>query len=118
MDIYLGRAHSVLCPVAAVLKYIAIHLPGKGPLFVHKDSTPLMRESFVKGVKAALAAANINFQGYSGHSFRIGAVTAAAAAGVLVHTMNMVGRWTSHAYLLYVCTPRETLASVSQRIAK
>ena len=109
MDIYLGRTHSALCPVAAVLNYLAIHPLGEGPLFVRKESTPLTRESFVKGVRAALATANIDSKGYSGHSFRIGAAT--AAAGVPVHTMKMLGRWTSDAYLLYVRTPRETLAS-------
>ena len=77
-----------------------------------------MRESFVKGVRAALAAADIDSQGCSGHSFRIGAATAAAAAGVPVHTIKILGRWTSDAYLLYVRTPWETLASMSQRIAK
>ena len=50
--IYLGRTHSALCPVAAVLNYLAIRPPGEGPLFVRKDSTPLTRESFVKGVRA------------------------------------------------------------------
>ena len=47
--IYLGRTHSVLCPVAAVLNYLAIRPPGEGPLFVRKDSTLLTREFCKRG---------------------------------------------------------------------
>ena len=107
----------MLCPVAAVLNYLATRPPGEGPLFVCKDSTRLMRESLVNGVRAALAAADANTQGYSGHSFRMGAAAAVTAAGVPVHTIKLLGRWTADTYLLYIRTPRETLASVSQCIA-
>ena len=83
-------------------------------MFVNLHS--IDKREFCKRGRAALTAANIDFQGYSGHSFRIGAITA-AAAGVPVRTIKMLGRWTSDTYLLHVRTPRETLASVSQRIA-
>ena len=119
--IYLGRTRLSLCPVAALLNcYMVVQPPGKGPLLIHRDGTPLSRECFIKGVRAALTcmAAHINTQGYSGHSFRIGATTVAGVAGVPAHQIRLFGRWTSDAYLLYIRMPRGTLAAVSQCTAE
>ena len=69
-------------------------------------------------VKKTLHLAKVDASAYSGHSFRIGAATAAAAAGVPAHFIKMLGRWESEAYQLYVRTPRESLASISQLISR
>ena len=60
--IYLVRTQLPLCPVVAVLNYLVVRPPGEGPLFIHRDGTPLTRGSFVKGVRAALAMAHIDSQ--------------------------------------------------------
>jgi len=49
---------------------------------------------------------------FSGHSFRIGAVTMAAKVGVEDATIKMLGRWESSAYQRYIRTPRDQLASL------
>ena len=67
-----------------------------------EDATPLSRDQFVQKVKAALNAAS---KCYSGHSFRIGAATTAAAAGISADTIKMLGRWNSDAYQRYVRSP-------------
>ena len=113
-----GRTNSSLCPVAAILGYLAIRPPGRGPLFIFRDGTPLTRDRFVREVRAALSAAHIDHHAYSGHSFRIGAATMAAQAGLPPHLIKMLGRWSSDAYQLYIRTPRETLAAVSRTIAQ
>ena len=98
--------------MTAILNYLAVHPAGEGPLLIFQDETPLSRERFVKEVKLALQVAHINHRGYSGHSFRIGAATSAAAAGVSTYIIKMLGRWNSEAYQLYIRTPRESLAAV------
>ena len=117
VEIFLGKTGKPLCPVAAILNYLLIRPPGDGPLFVLKDRKPLSKDAFVKEVRRALDAAGIVSSSYAGHSFRIGAATSAAAAGVPAHLIKMMGRWTSEAYLLYLRTPRETLASISSTLA-
>ena len=54
---------------------------------------------------------------YAGHSFRIGAATTAAAAGVEDSIIKTLGRWESAAYLLYLRIPRERLAALSKLLS-
>ena len=79
VDIYLGRTARDLCPVAALL---AIRPAVEGPLFVFSDGSPLTRDKLVDAVRHVLGRAGISAAGYSGHSFRIGAATTAAQAGL------------------------------------
>lgn len=119
VDIYFGKTNSPICPVAGLLNYMAIRPKGNssGPLLVHADGSPLTRDQFVGMVKKTIHMARIDASGYSGHSFRIGAASSAAAAGVPAYFIKMLGRWESEAYHLYIRTPRASLASISQLIA-
>ena len=58
-----------------------------------------------------LSVAHIDHEAYSGHSFRIGAATMAAQAGLPAYMIKMLGQWTSDAYQIYVRMPRECLAA-------
>ena len=114
IDVFVGRTESELCPVSAVLAYMVVRGPGEGPFFRFKDGRPLTRERFVQHVRRALGRAGIDCNSYAGHSFRIGAATTAARRGVSDATIKMLGRWKSTAYQLYIRTPRDQLARVSQ----
>ena len=83
-DIYLGRTDDELCPVAAVLAYLAVRGDGAGPLFRRTDGLPLTTSWFISEVRGALA-------------MRFGAATAAAAAGIEDSTIQALGRWSSAA---------------------
>ena len=116
ISIYLGRTYADLCPVAAILAYIAVRPSITGPLFVFKDGSHLTREKLVCCVRQALSAAGMDTMGYSGHSFRIGAATTAALRGVEDSVIKMLGRWESSAYQRYLRTPRKSLAAPSARL--
>ena len=116
--IFMGRTYNVLCPVSAVLAYLAVRPQGPGPLFVYKDRTYLMRERLVTHLRKGLREIGIDPGCFSGHSFRIGAVTMAAQAGVEDATVKMLGRWESAAYQRYIRTPRDQLAAISARLAQ
>ena len=113
-----GKDGTAVCPVLALLHFMAIRPNVRGPLLVHADGSPLTRHQFVRMVKRALRSAKIDATAYSGHNFRIGAASAAATAGVPVYFIKMLGRWESEAYHLYILTPRESLASISQLITQ
>ena len=116
-DIFMGRTDNDLCPVAAVLAFMALRGPGPGPFFRFSDGKPLTRSRLVAKLKESIQAAGVNCAAYSGHSFRSGAATTAARQGIGDATIKMLGRWKSSAYQLYIKTPREQLAAVSRALA-
>ncbi len=100
VDVFVGRTGTPLCPVAALLTYMAERGEGHGPLFRFRDGRSLTRTRFVAKVKGALTTAGVDQAGYSGHSFRIGAATTAAQQGISDATIKRLGRWKSNAYQL------------------
>ncbi len=116
ISIFIGRVASDLCPVAAMLAYLVVRGKSAGPLFRFIDGKPLTRQRLVTAVKVALEEAGVEPGQYSGHSFRIGAATTAAARGLEDSTVRTLGRWKSLAYLEYIKIPRAQLASYTARI--
>ena len=116
--IFLGRTHNDICPVAAILGYLALRGQRPGPLFQFSDRRYLTRSRFVDYVRTALQQAGIDSAVYSGHSFRIGAATTAASHGLEDSLIQTLGRWESDAYRRYIHIPRAQLASVSCVLAK
>ena len=85
-----------MCPVVAMLRYLAVRGVDDGPLFRMKEGSPLTRVALVEKVRKALTQAGINPARYAGHSFRIGAATTAAASGISDATIQQLGRWRSN----------------------
>ena len=118
-----GRYHSRqywlrdLCPVAAVLSYAAARGSHQGPFFVTSNARPLTKQEFINEIRRVLARLGLPDNEYAGHSFRIGAATSAALAGIKDSTIQLLGRWQSAAFLRYIRTPHEQLASISTSLA-
>ena len=117
MKVVIGRSGNDLCPVSALLLYLARRGNKPGPLFIWKDGSPLSKSKFVTEVRRALSLANLPAASFAGHSFRIGAATTAATAGLEDSTIQTLGRWKSSSYLLYVCLEPCRLISVSATLA-
>ena len=118
VHIYLGRTGDILCPVKAMLAYLAIRPPEQGPLFILQDHKPLSRIGLVTRMREALSKAGIDTSNFSGHSFRIGAASTAARAGFNDSFIQTLGRWKSSAFTSYIRTPLEDLVSVAARLAR
>ena len=116
VHIYLGKTDNQLCPVTAMIDYLAIRGEDPGPLLRFQDGRPLTRSQLVTQVCMALLQANIpvDESKFSGHSLRIGAATAATERGMEDSLIKMLGRWESGAYHWYIRMPREQLAMVSR----
>ena len=110
---YLGLVDGPICPVKALLAYLALRGPSPGPLFIYKDGTPLSRRGLVTALRTALSGCGLDVSQFNGHSFRIGAATTAAANGIEDSLIQTLGRWKSSAFTAYIRTPRDTLLSVS-----
>ncbi|XP_064384103.1 uncharacterized protein LOC135333113 [Halichondria panicea] len=114
VEIVLGRTNNPLCPVTALLSYLALRGNRQGFLFLFADGRPLTKSRFVSQVRDALSRLGVDSSRYAGHSFRIGAATAAGAHGLSEPVIQMLGRWKSSAYQLYI---RTKLASYSAVIS-
>ena len=113
VEVHVGKTGQVLCPVSALLNYLAVRGKEPGLLFHFSDGSPLTKSKFVDKFRSLLYRAGIDGSSYSGHSFRIGAASTAAANGVEDSLIQTLGRWKSSAYLTYVRIPAENLAAVS-----
>ncbi|KAF7296793.1 Integrase/recombinase xerD like protein [Mycena indigotica] len=80
------------------------------------DGKPLHYKTFVTGLREALSAAGINPSGYAGHSLRRGAATEAAAAGCNDYEIQLLGRWRSDAYKLYIENPLSRIIALSRQL--
>ena len=100
--ITLGTTSQELCPVAAILDFLAARGNIPGALFLNGDGTPMRRRQFVGKIQHALHLAGVNERHFNGHSFRIGAATSASQAGVPKTTIKLLGRWSSMAYQQYI----------------
>lgn len=117
VKVYIGRTGDMLCPVAAVLSFMASRGSGEGPFFRFSNGQPLTKGKFTDHIRQALRGLGLPYQDFAGHSFRIGAATAAANAGIEDSIIRTLGRWNSSAFLIYIRTPRERLAQLTQTIA-
>ena len=115
--LHFGRTGDELCPISAMLGYLARRPPDPGFLFLFRDGTPLSRARLCHELRLALMTAGVDTTGYSGHSFRIGAATTAAQVGLTDSFIQTLGRWKSAAFLEYIRSDQSTLISVSARLA-
>ena len=82
-----------LCSVRAVSVYATRRGAAPGGFFCAEGGAPLTKARFVELVRAALTCARVPIAEYSGHSFRIGAATVAAKAGIPDSTIQALGKW-------------------------
>ena len=113
---HLGLTGDTLCPVAALLAYLAIRPSTPGPLFLLQSGDPLSRQVLVTAVRNALSSTGLDVTLFNGHSFRIGAATSAALAGVPDSTIKLMGRWKSSAFTRYLHPPVQSMAALSSRL--
>ena len=106
------------CPVRAMHTYFKVRgFCPEAPLFVLADNRPLTRTSFVTMLRVVLGKLGLDSTLYAGHSFRIGAATTAAAAGLPDWLIQALGRWSSACYLRYIHVPLTSLNQASTTLA-
>ena len=113
--IRLSPSNASICPVRNLQNYINQHPIKKGPLFTYTNHTLLTRRRLNSLLKAAIPT-TINSP-VSSHSFRIGAATTAAAAGIPRWLIQKMGRWTSDCFRTYIQIPSSTHTLVSHSLA-
>ena len=118
-SLLIARADSSLCAVTAMQHYYQFVAPPPGPLFIFRSGRLLTRATSTSLLRDAARHAGLPFHSLKGHtcSFRIGAASSAAAAGLPDWLIKVMGRWSSDCYQLYIRTPKQVLLSAAPRMA-
>ena len=91
----IARTRTSVCPVQAITKYCQVRPKSRGPFFQTASKQYLTRAMMSQLIKDTLKAGNFDNHRFSSHSFRIGAATTAASAGIPDRTIRTLGRWSS-----------------------
>lgn len=113
----IARSSASLCAVNAMQDYFLVVQPPPGPLFSFQSGRLLTRSSVTSLLRDAARSAGLPYKSLKGHSFRIGAASAAAAASLPDWLIKVLGRWSSDCYQLYIRTPPSILLSAAPRMA-
>ena len=87
----LSKTNESVCPVTALLPYLAVRGSKKGPLFMMANQQYLTTSLFRASLFNTLKSVGISTHEYNTHSFQIGAVTSAKAAGISDLHIKMLG---------------------------
>ena len=101
LQIRLTATNHHLCPVTAMVRFLAVRGQQQGPLFRFENGRFLTRSH----VTAILKVCFPGVVTISTHSFRRGGASALAASGVPQYVIQIMGRWRSDAFLRYVELP-------------
>ena len=93
------------CPVHIILDYLSLRGSMPGPLFRLADGSPVSRAIFNDKLSMAIKYCGLDPSRYKGHSFRIGAASYAADAGMSDSQIRALGRWKSDAFHKYIRIP-------------
>ena len=95
------KTNSSTCPHNAIDRYqkVSSDVTPSASLYQAGRFHPLSCAAVTNTLRQLLKQAGIGHPHYSSHSFRIGAATTAAAAGLPAWLIKNLGRWTSKAYL-------------------
>ena len=105
----LSRNDKSVCPVIALLQYLAVRGSKQGPLFLMANQQYLIPPLFPSSLFHILRAIKVSTQEYNTHSFWIGVATSGKAAGISDLHIKMLGRWQNDPYQSYIRTPTEDL---------
>ena len=114
----LGKTNQSLCPVNAMKTYLGFRTNTPGPLFQYQSGTPLTKDALTSETRSLLAMSGLNPAHYAGHSYRIGAATAAASVGLPPWLIKTLGRWSSDCYERYIRCPDSLLSDVSNKLVQ
>ena len=111
--VLLGPSGQDICPVAALFRYLALRGSTPGPFCA--NGSPLSPSLVNDWLRSILATAGVPGN-YSSHSFRIGAATSAAVAGIPDHVIQTLGRWSSDCCRRYIRLPPHVILQSARHL--
>lgn len=117
VSLTLGKTDKEVCPVTALMPYLAVRGPREGPLFITETHNYLTQPMFRSELKELLQQAGLHTEEYNTHSFRVGAATTAKSVGISDNHIKVLGQWQSDAYQRYIRSSTKDLMHFSKMLA-
>ena len=107
-----------VCAVRALRKYLSARtVNSTSPLYVFQSGNYRTRAKVTSTLRTILQGLGISTELYASHSFRIGAATTAAGAGLPPWLIQTLGGWSSNYFTLFIRTPPSVLQKVPSLLA-
>ena len=116
----IAKSTSLICSLMAMKDYLLqAQPPTSRPLFSFvQPGKWLTRNNLTSELsRTVLKHRGLPYDKFYSHSFRIGAATTAAKAGIPSWLIKVLGRWSSDCYERYIRTPQSTILEVPQLLA-
>ena len=117
--ITIAKSSSPICSVMAMKDYLFQAQPTSSqPLFTFiQPQQWLTQNNLTTELRSILQHCGLPAHNFYSHSFRIGAATTAAKAGLPPWLIKVLGRWSSDCYERYIRTPKSTILEVPRLLA-
>ena len=112
----IGQTTQSICPVNAMKHYLTRRGITPGPLFIFASGRPLTKDTLTAETRQLLSHLGCQASDYASHSYRIGAATATASAGLPPWLVKTLGRWSSECYERYIQCPQAVLSGVALKL--
>ena len=106
-----------LCAVTALDSYLVVQGPTDGMLF-RLQTAAFMRQRLNSLIWDLASRCGVDPRQYSSHSFRIGAASTAASAGIPDWRIQALGCWSSDCYRRYVHLPADIIEGIAAALAR
>jgi hypothetical protein len=118
VSINVGCSGTTTCAYCAMRRFLLSRSDAKpdDPLFSDPQGNILRRSYLVSAIKLLVSMTGRDPAHFSGHSLRAGAATKGAELGFENWEIQLMGRWSSDAYLLYIRNPK-LLTTFAHRLA-
>ena len=106
-----------LCTVTALDSYLVARGSAEGMLFCFQTAA-FTRQRLNSLIHDLASRCGVDPRRYSSHSFRIGAASTAAAAGIPDWRIQALGRWSSDCYRRYIRLPADETVGGAAALAR
>ena len=115
----IAPTNTPLCAVSAMWFFLQCRGNSPGPLFKFADCTFLTRNKLNFFMKSWLSPLHLDTNRFSSHSFRIGAASTAAVAGLPSWLIQALGRWSSQCcYIRFIRMFPLTISAVPLQLVQ
>jgi len=112
----IGQTNQSICPVNAMKHYLTRRKITPGTFFILASGRPLTKDALTAETRQLLSHLGCQASDYAGHSYRIGAATAAASTGLPQWLVKTLGRWSFDCYERYIQCPLAILSGVALKL--